>query len=121
MQRHLGAYAEVITAVNQLPPDANVQFLWEARSYHCAVTCQPDPILDAWLHLTQHLDLSAADIAHQWQKQGITHVLMYDGGLQFIVEADFDPVTEADLAAWETMKATYLRPVQTWPGQYTPL
>lgn len=119
LERSLGTYAEVITAVNQLPPDANVQFLWEARSYHCAITCQPDPILDAWLHLTQHLDLSAADIAHQWQKQGITHVLMYDGGLQFIVEADFDPVTEADLAAWETMKATYLRPVQTWPGQYT--
>ncbi len=117
--RTLGVYDEVITAVNQLPPDAHVQFLWEARSYHCQVFCQPDPILDTWLRLTQAQGFDAAQIAQAWQADGVTHVLMYDAGLQFIVETGFDPVTAADLAVWEEFRKNYLQPLQTWPENYT--
>jgi hypothetical protein len=119
LARQLGIYSQVITAVNQLPPDANVQFLWEARSYHCEVTCQPDPILDTWLHLTQHNGYTASEIAALWQEQGITHVLMYDGGLNFIIEAKFDPVTDNDMKQWQAFSETYLQTVEVWPDQYT--
>ncbi len=119
LRRTLGVYDEVITAVNQLPPDAHVQFLWEARSYRCQVFCQPDPILDTWLHLTQAQGYDAAQIAQVWQAAGVTHVLMFDAGRQFIVEAGFDPITEADLAVWDEFRRNYLHPLQTWPDDYT--
>jgi hypothetical protein len=119
LERQLGTYAQVITAVNDLPPDSTVQFLWEARSYHCVVTCEPDPILDTWLHLTQYYEYSASDIAELWQEKGITHVLMHDAGLNFIVEAEFDPITSADLHEWEIFSEQYLQTVQSWPDQYT--
>lgn len=119
LRRALGVYDEVITAVNQLPSNAHVQFLWEARSYHCQVFCQPDPILDTWLHLTQFHQYDAEAIARIWQEVGVTHVLLHDAGLNFIIEAEFDPVTEADLAEWEAFNGRYLRPLQQWPDQYT--
>ncbi|MBK8987880.1 MAG: glycosyltransferase family 39 protein [Chloroflexi bacterium] len=119
LRRMLGVYDEAITAVNQLPPDAHVQFLWEARSYRCQVFCQPDPILDTWLHLTQFHEYNAAAVARVWQEAGVTHVLLYDAGLRFIVEAGFDPVTETDMATWAAFNGRYLRPIQQWSDQYT--
>ncbi|MCB8986956.1 MAG: glycosyltransferase family 39 protein [Ardenticatenaceae bacterium] len=119
LQRTLGTYEEAITAVNQLPSQSHVQFLWEARSYYCQVFCQPDPILDTWLHLTQGQGYDAAQIAQAWQAAGVTHVLMHDAGLNFVLQAKFDPVTEADLAVWEEFSKNYLQPIQIWPDEYT--
>lgn len=119
LRRTLGYFDEAMTAVNQLPPDAHVQFLWETRSYYCQVFCQPDPILDTWLHLTQYKEYSAADIAQLWQAEGVTHVLLNEAGLNFILDADVDPVMAADMAVWTAFNGRYLHALQTWPDAYT--
>ena len=67
LARRLGWYYVAVEDVNrELPPDAVVLFLWEPRSYHCQVTCWPDPLLDRWLHTTHVHGYDAGAIADAW-------------------------------------------------------
>ncbi|GAB4152589.1 MAG: hypothetical protein Fur0021_17490 [Candidatus Promineifilaceae bacterium] len=109
--RHLGAYAAAMAAVNDLPATAQVQFLWEPRSYLCQIDCQPDAILDAFLHLAQGKGLDSAGIAAQWERQGVTHVLFYQAGYEFILADQFDPVGAREQAILADLQANYLRPI----------
>jgi 4-amino-4-deoxy-L-arabinose transferase-like glycosyltransferase len=135
LSRRLGVYPTVMDALTQLPPGSNVVFLWEPRSYGClrpemnprtagdtaaakGVVCQPDALLDRFLHLT-HQFPDAAAIAHHWQSQGVTYVLLHQAGLENIVSAEFDPVTSRDLSILATLLADHLRPVKTWGEAYT--
>lgn len=125
VQRQIGVYDVVIReGVNQLPPEASVVMLWETRTYACAVTCHPDPILGRWLHLTQHLGYDAAQIRQQWQAEGITHVLVYEGGLQFLLDAAASNAIGAsigaeDLATLTELMTEELQIVAQWPEAYT--
>ncbi|MDX1662695.1 MAG: glycosyltransferase family 39 protein, partial [Candidatus Promineifilaceae bacterium] len=119
VERRLGPYPNVMEAINTLPPDARVIFLWEPRSYGCIVDCWPDALLDRFLHHTQHLDHDAEEIAAAWREMGFTHVLLRHGRLRFIIEADFDPVTEADLQILESLISRHLEPVAQWSDDYT--
>lgn len=125
VQRQIGVYDAVIRdGVNQLSPESSVVMLWETRTYACAITCHPDPILGRWLHLTQHLGYDAPHIRQQWQAEGITHVLVYEGGLQFLLDAaDSNPlgasIRAADLATLTELTTHELQVVQQWPGAYT--
>ncbi len=111
--RHLGAYAAAMAAVNDLPAESQVQFLWEPRSYLCQVDCRPDAILDTFLHLTQAQGLDSAGIAAQWQRQGVTHVLFHQAGYQFILADQFDPVGPREQAVLTDLQANYLHPIAT--------
>jgi hypothetical protein len=87
LERRLGSHYKVMNLINdQLPKGANVLFLWEPRSYYCDQTCQPDSILDAFGH-AQFLYGDAESIASAWKDQGITHVLLLERGLDFVLEA----------------------------------
>lgn len=116
--RQLGIYPSVMADLNQLDQTATIQFLWEPRSYACAADCRPDALLDHFLHHTQANELNAPAIARAWQDNGVTHVLLHQTGLNFIVEAKFDPITEADLAILATLQDAHLTPIQTWGEQY---
>jgi hypothetical protein len=119
-RRQLGAYADVMAAINQLPPGSRVIFLWEPRSYACReVECWPDALLDRWLHLTQYQERDAPAIVASWRAQGFTHVLWYEHGMRFIEEAAFDPLGPANLAVLAELQQDYLEPVQVWDGAYT--
>ncbi|MFW6069416.1 MAG: ArnT family glycosyltransferase [bacterium] len=117
--RRLGVYTEVIETVNELPPGAKVDFLWEARTYGCRVECWPDAILDRYLHYTQHYGFDAAQLADHWREEEYTHVLLYEAGLDFVLERGFDPVTERDLAILETLQEEHLTEVERWGDTYT--
>lgn len=118
-QRQLGVYELAMATVNELPPDARVEFLWETRSYHCQVECWPDPILDRFLHYTQYDGYDAPALAAHWQQEGYSHVLIWETGLDFVIEQGRDPVTERDLAILAQLRADYLEPVAVWEDAYT--
>ena len=111
--RRLGPYAAAMQAVNALPGESRVQFLWEPRSYLCRPDCRPDGILDTFLHLARGEGLDAAGIAAQWRGQGITHVLFHQAGYAFILAEQFDPVGPREQAVLADLQARYLQPIVT--------
>ena len=118
--RRLGWYYAAVEAINQqLPPDSVVLFLWEPRSYHCAVDCRPDALLDRFLHATHVYGPDATTIAAAWRAEGVTHVLFYRQGYEAVREAGFDPLTGADVAALEALERYYLQEVRDLGGAYT--
>jgi len=119
LTRCLGWYYAAVEYINQeLPPDAVVLFLWEPRSYHCQVDCRPDAILDRFVHTTHLYGHDADDIADVWRAEGITHVLLYRVGYQAIVEAGFDPVTEADRTTLATLLSKEMVQANDLGGAY---
>jgi len=108
--RRLGTYQLAMVAVNDLPSDSRVVFLWEPRSYSCQVDCWPDALLDRFLHLT-YLYPDAASIAEAWREEGVTHVLLYRLGMEAIVQDEFDPVTPRDLAILEDLQASEMKEI----------
>jgi hypothetical protein len=120
LSRRLGWYAVAMDYINrELPPDAIVLFLWEPRSYHCRVECRPDALLDRWLHATHVYGHDAKAVASAWRTQGVTHVLLCDVGLEFVLRRHFDPVGEADMVTLETLQRENLQVVQDLGGVYT--
>ena len=111
--RRLGWHYEAIEAVNDLPEAAVVTFLWEPRSYYCQRDCRPDSILDKFGHLT-YLYGDAAGIAQAWQEEGVTHVLLFEAGLDLILAASSpgdEPLPEP--AALAGLRRDYLQPLAT--------
>jgi 4-amino-4-deoxy-L-arabinose transferase-like glycosyltransferase len=84
LQRRLGGHYAAMRAINEeLPPGAVVLFLFEPRSYYCDATCRPDSILDRYGHWhSRYAD--AAAIAEAWRREGVTHVLLWQHGLEFL-------------------------------------
>jgi hypothetical protein len=117
LARRLGAYQLAMTAVNDLPPDSRVVFLWEPRSYACQVDCWPDALLDRFLHLT-HLYPDARAIAQAWREEGVTHVLLYQLGMEVIIEDKFDPVRPHDLAILDDLQSHHLSSIGEWGDAY---
>ncbi len=118
LARRLGTYYRAMTAVNALPPESRVIFLWEPRSYTCQVDCWPDALLDRFLHLT-YLYPDADMIARVWAGEGVTHVLLYQAGMNAIIQTGFDPITPRDLAIMRDLQAHHLSPVGEWGDAYT--
>jgi len=113
LQRRLGLHYQAIEAVNQLPEGAVVTFLWEPRSYYCERECLPDSILDKFGHLTYKYG-DAEAIAQAWHNQGITHVLLFQTGLDLVLAANTmtdEPLPEP--AALTALREDHLELVET--------
>jgi hypothetical protein len=87
LERRLGEHYVAMSKINeQLPDDAVILFIFEPRSYYCEADCRPDSILDRYGHLhDRHGD--AAAIAGAWQREGVTHVLLWRHGLDFLLSS----------------------------------
>ena len=95
----LGWHQVAIEAINELPNEPQVLFLWEPRSFYCRADCRPDALLDRWWHLRQQMD-TPEEIAARWQSEGVTHVLLYRVGMEATrAEGLPDPLTAADRLA----------------------
>jgi hypothetical protein len=118
LARHLGLHYLVMEEMNQmLPLDAVVAFLWEPRSYYCESKCRPDSILDSYAR-SEHLHEDAAGIAAHWRSEGISHVLLHEAGLQFLLSAGMHWVVPQDLASLQELRAGHLIPVANWQDVY---
>ncbi len=86
----LGSHYVAMQGINaQTSPDAAIVFLYEPRSYYCDRDCRPDSILDTFAHL-EYLHNDANGIAQAWRSEGITHVLLFETGYEFIREQQMD-------------------------------
>jgi hypothetical protein len=116
LQRILGPYQLAIEAVNELPDDAQIQFLWEPRTYGCRVDCRPDALLEHFWQMTQYQGYDETAVAAAWVEQGVTHVLLNQQGLDFLIEED--PIVAEDLLVLQAVRQAYLTPLAEWDGVY---
>ena len=118
LHRYLGPHYSAMQGINTLPEDAVVLFLYEPRSYYCERDCRPDSILDTFGHL-EYLHQDATEIAAAWQDMGISHVLLFEAGYTFVVNADMIWLKPQDLALMDRLRQDYLQPVAAWQDDYT--
>jgi hypothetical protein len=88
LDENLGWFAPTMRSIQKLPSQARVLMLWEPRSFYCWPKCEPDEILDRWLHDRYARDelspQSPQEILSSWKQMGYTHVLLYKLGVDFI-------------------------------------
>ncbi|MBI3287147.1 MAG: hypothetical protein HYZ68_03780 [Chloroflexi bacterium] len=96
----------------RLPAGSTVQFLWEPRTYYSQRPARPDPILGVFKH-EAFLRGNADEIAGVWREQGITHVLFWHAGFDFLQRAaDRRFVLSGEEAAiWDRLRNGYLLPL----------
>jgi hypothetical protein len=82
LARGLGAYAEVIEAVEALPAGSRVLFLWEPRGLYAPPNATPDTWIDRW-YLGRLSGASGSEIFQSWREEGYTHLLLYRAGMEF--------------------------------------
>lgn len=98
--QNLSGYQEAISALEELPSDAQVLLLWETRSLGCLPICDPDETIDRWYEASLTYS-SAEEILRTWQSQGYTHLLLNNIGAEFIQENDGRISSEN----WEKLEA----------------
>jgi uncharacterized membrane protein len=115
--QELGWFSPVMDSVNELPAGSRVQFLWEARGYYCEVECSADVIIDRWWHL-RRLTQSNDEIKELLEGDGITHVLIYNGGAAYEQESSssFD---DEDWVALNNFRDEKLSVLERYDGTYT--
>lgn len=88
------SYAALMQSIDELPADAYVYSLFEPRSYSLPRRIQPDAIN---YNFAQDLNLykTPEAILQQWKSQGYTHVLIYQRGLDFLLNDSSSPFTPA--------------------------
>jgi len=103
-------------AITGLPDEASVLMLWEPRSLYCLPKCDPDEILDRWIH-DRYLYGDPQDILDRWKSDGYSHVLLHQAGADYIRRAD-ERYTEADWEALEEVLAQLADPVDFGGAYY---
>ena len=79
------SYAALMKILDELPTNAHVYSLFEPRSYELPRLTQPDVIVYNFAH-DQYLYHTPADIIQHWRSQGYTHILVYERGLDFMLQ-----------------------------------
>jgi hypothetical protein len=97
MERVLGDHYRAMDALGEIVPEGEqVLFLWEPRSYYSPRPTQPDAILDNWA-LLMHQFGEVDEVTSHLQDEGITHVLLYRWGLEFVVAEGESPLPRGDV------------------------
>jgi hypothetical protein len=118
LRRQLGAHYGAMEAINALPPDSRVAFLFEPRSYYCDRACLPDSSLDELGHLI-YLYGGTDGIARAWREQGVTHLLLFQTGYEFMIAGRAESAEPVGTAVVQSLQADYLHPVADIAGAYT--
>ena len=93
------SYGALIHSMAELPEDAQVYSLFEPRSYGLPRSIQPDAIVSNFAH-DLYLYGTPSVIIEHWKQEGYTHILVYERGLNFMLESpssQFTPATQAPL------------------------
>ncbi len=83
LQDNLGWFYPAMAELNELPQDASVLMLWEARNLYCPIPCQPDEILDRWQHAYRSIG-TPEEIIREWGLMGYSHILINKLGMDFV-------------------------------------
>ena len=101
LARRLGAFQPAMETVRLLGPGSDVITLWEPRGFYCRPVCRPDTWLDRWYLARRTLGAPNA-ILDTWAEEGVTHVLLYRSGMEFVRLGD-RRYTAEDWAALDRM------------------
>jgi len=116
LRQELGVYADAMDAVNGLPQGAVVLFLWEPRIYYCQQECISDSKIDNWWALRQ-TGGDTQGIVRLLAERGITHVLIYDAGVNMLVERGQIPAE--DWQALADFRTAWLEPLREIADSYS--
>lgn len=112
------SYAALLQIMDELPADAYVYSLFEPRSYGLPRRLQPDVIVYNLAH-DLHLYGTPSEIIKHWKAKGYTHVLVYERGLDFIIESPSSKFTPAAQSAFDETLARLELISQTPDKVYT--
>ncbi len=117
--RRLGPYVEAVAAINELPADARILFLFEPRTYLCEkVFCQPDALLDNLPRQTDGNGLNGEEVAALWEGE-YSHILMHRQGMEFLSNVPQAIIGEREWAAWAQVEEGFLTPISHFgEGEY---
>lgn len=85
IERISPSYAALMSLVDKLPADAKVYSLFEPRTYGLARPTQPDAIIYNFADDVYRYKTTDGIITH-WRSQQYTHVIIYERGLDFMVQ-----------------------------------
>lgn len=91
------SYAALMALIDELPVDAKVYSLFEPRTYGLPRPTQPDAIIYNFADDVHRYQTSDGIIA-RWKAEGYTHVIVYERGLDFMIEfgaTKFTPATQS--------------------------
>jgi hypothetical protein len=95
----------------RLTSEDKILFLWETKGYYCEIPCLPDVIIDRLRYLTA-LEGSAENVWRRLLDEGYTYILMFDSGLEYMIDFSQGPDTvfvhDQELALWADLKAQHL-------------
>jgi hypothetical protein len=87
LENNLGWYARAMQGLHDLPAGSQGLMLWEARGLYAPLETQADPWIDRYRGDLLEVDSPAA-LLERWKADGITHLMVYDLGLDLIRPAD---------------------------------
>jgi 4-amino-4-deoxy-L-arabinose transferase-like glycosyltransferase len=117
LERVLGDHYQAMRRLGEVVEEnGQVLFLWEPRSYYSPRSAQPDAILDNWSHL-RYLDGDEDGVATHLRAEGFTHVLLYQWGLDFVIEHGESPLPAEDVERLRAFIDRHLVLVETM-GRY---
>ncbi len=98
---NLGWYWPAVDSLKTLPAGSKTLLLFEPRSYYCAPHCAPDETMDRWKR--DWLAFKDPDaILNSWRAQGLTHLLVYKAGEDFMRSTGDIHHTESE---WQALDA----------------
>lgn len=115
LENNLGLYALVMADMQDLPEDSKILMLWEPRSYYCLPICDPDELIDRWVHDLAFFEFPD-DVFSAWRDSGYSHVLFYRLGASF-VHGDPEHFRSFDLQQLESALSS-LSFVKNYNGDY---
>ena len=90
--------------------------LWEPRGFYCWPACIPDAWIDQWYVARRTLGSPQA-IRQAWASQGMTHLLLFNAGMDYVRNND-QRYSEEDWAELDELLQG-LTPVEKIGGGYT--
>ena len=85
--------------------------MWSCRCSDRA--CEPPCAVRSWENASGRGNAAA------WREDGVTHVLLYQLGLEAIIKDEFDPVTPRDLAILSELQASEMEELSRLGRAYT--
>jgi len=110
LEDNTGVYITAMDRLSALPQESKVRMLWEARGLYAPPNTIPDPWIDGW-RSSIHQYKTPQAVLDDWRGQGITHILVYTAGMDYMRENDA-AMTPDDWKAWDQLLTRLPAPIQ---------
>lgn len=115
LEDNTGVYITAMERLSTLPSESKVLMLWEARGLYAPPNTLPDPWIDTWRSSIHRLKSPRA-VLDAWRAEGVTHLLVYTAGMDYM-RANDAAMTPEDWEALDQFLALLPAPVQA-AGDY---